>query len=69
VAAFVAILLGGAAGGLIGYSFARFQCDGRCTLIRGSSLLVGAVVCAAGVAVVAVLTLRTLTEWDRPTPR
>jgi hypothetical protein len=63
VAAFVAILLGGLAGGLIGYTLVRLQCHGSCDAPRGLGALIGAVVAAGGMSVVAVLVLRALGEW------
>ena len=63
VAAFVAILLGGGAGALIGYSVTDIQCTGDCTTPTGLGLLGGAIVGALGVAVVAVLVLRAMGEW------
>jgi hypothetical protein len=62
-AAFVAICLGGIAGGLIGYSLVRLQCDGDCGLPLGLGIFLGAVVAAGGMSVVAVLVLRALGEW------
>ena len=61
--AFAVILLGGVAGGLIGYALVDLQCDGDCTVAKGLGLLAGAVLCAAGLAVVAVLALRAMGEW------
>ena len=63
VIAFVAILLGGLAGGLIGYALVDLQCDGDCGIAKGVGLLVGAVVCAGGMALVGVLALRAMGEW------
>jgi hypothetical protein len=63
VAAFVAILLGGAAGALIGYTLVKVQCDGDCALPLGIGLFVGAVVAAIGMSIVAVLVLRAQGEW------
>ncbi len=63
VAAFVSILLAGAAGGFIGYSLISLQCEGDCALPEGIGLLVGAVTAAVGMAVVAVLVMRALGEW------
>lgn len=60
-----AILLGGLCGGLIGYAFTDLQCEGGCGAQTGVSALVGAVVSAAGVAVIAVLSLRAMAEWDK----
>lgn len=63
VLAFVAILLGGLFGGLIGYGFTDLQCSGSCTGLSGGVGLLGAALGAAGVGVVAVLALRAMGEW------
>lgn len=63
VLAFVAILIAGACGGLIGYAVADLQCTGECTVPTGLGGLAGAVLAALGVAVVAVLVLRAMGEW------
>lgn len=62
VLAFGSILLGGLTGGLIGAAFARL--GGFEGAAAGLVLLVSALMCAGGVAVVAVLTLRALGEWE-----
>ena len=62
VLAFASILVGGAAGGLIGYAFADL--GGFAGAAVGLITFLGAVVGAGGVAVVAVLTLRALGEWE-----
>jgi hypothetical protein len=62
-AAFAAILLGGLAGGLIGYSLVELQCEGDCAVPLGLGILVGAVATAIGMSIVAVLVLRALGEW------
>jgi hypothetical protein len=59
----LAILLGGLAGGLIGYTLVKLQCDGTCATQRGLGTLIGAIVAAAGMSVVAVLVLRAVGEW------
>ena len=41
-AAFVSIILGGFAGGLIGYTLVELQCHGNCGLAKGIGALVGA---------------------------
>lgn len=61
--AFVAILVGGLCGGLIGWALVDLQCTGDCGTQAGLGGLVGAVVGAGGVAVVAVLALRAMGEW------
>jgi hypothetical protein len=63
VAAFVSIVVAGAAGAFIGYSLIELQCDGTCGLPTGLGLLVGALVASIGMAVVAVLVMRALGEW------
>ena len=44
VVAFVAILLGGIIGGLIGMLFVDLQCEGDCSIPKGLAFLTGAVV-------------------------
>ena len=63
ILAFLAILVGGASGGLIGYGFTDLQCTGDCGTLSGSMGLLGAVIGAVGVGVVAVLALRAMGEW------
>jgi hypothetical protein len=63
VIAFVVILLGGLAGGLIGFALVDLQCDGNCAVPRGIGLLAGAVLCAGGMAIVSILALRAMGEW------
>jgi len=64
ILAFAAILLGGLCGGLIGFSVTRLQCAGECTTNKSLGGLVGAVLGAVGVAVIAVLALRAMGEWQ-----
>lgn len=59
--AFAAILLAGLCGGLIGYAVTDLQTNGGVASTIGG--VVGAVVAAGGVAIVAVLALRAMTEW------
>ena len=63
VLAFVAILVGGLCGGLIGYAFVDLQCTGDCGLLAGAMGLLGAAIGAVGVGIVAVLALRAMGEW------
>ena len=63
VLAFVAILVGGLCGGLIGYGFADLQCTDSCAMVAGVSGLIGAAVGAVGVGIVSVLALRAMGEW------
>jgi hypothetical protein len=63
VVAFSLITLAGAAGGLIGWAVVDLQCEGSCATPNGIGALVGAVMGAGGVAVIAVLALQALAEW------
>lgn len=63
--AFVAILLAGAVGALIGNSFVRITCRGDCGTAEGIGTVIGAAFAAGGVAVVSVLVLRAMGEWRR----
>ena len=61
--AFAAILLAGVCGALIGSSLVNIQCEGDCVTPSGLAAIVGAVLSAGGVALVAVLVLRAMGEW------
>lgn len=63
ILAFSAILLGGLFGGLIGYGFADLQCADGCATRAGGFGLLGAVIGAVGVGIVAVLAMRAMGEW------
>ena len=77
--AFLAIVVGGVCGAVIGWSVTDLQCgperragaeqpvdeDDGCDAIIGAGAVGGAVVGAGGVAVVAVLVLRAMAEWRR----
>lgn len=69
IAAFASICLSGLAGALIGYSLIQIQCEGKCGVPKGVGLLVGALVAAAGMSVVAVLVMRALGEWRESNDR
>ena len=63
--AFASVLVGGLAGGLIGYGFVGTQCTGSCSTPSAVGAVIGAIAAAAGTAVVAVLVLRAMGEWRR----
>lgn len=63
VIAFCSILLGGLAGGLLGYGLVDTQCDGDCTVPTGTGMLMGSLMGAGGTAIIAVLVLRVQGEW------
>lgn len=63
ILAFIAVCVGGLAGGLIGYALVDIQCDGECATPLGLGIVLGSVLAAGGTAIVAVLVLRALGEW------
>ena len=64
ILAFAAIVIAGICGGLIGYAFTDLQCEGDCTTANGLSAIIGAAFAAGGVAIVAVLAMRAMGEWQ-----
>jgi len=64
IAALVAVIIAGLCGGLIGYAVMDLQCDEGCPVAAGSVGVASAALAAVGVAIVAVLTLRALSEWQ-----
>jgi hypothetical protein len=65
VLGFVAILVSGAVGAFIGYGFTDLQCRVGCSpTADATGALVGAVIGAVGVAIVVVLALRAMGEWN-----
>lgn len=74
--AFASIVVAGTCGGLIAYAVTDLQCagsagtsgDDSCTVLAGGAGLIGAVACALGVAMVAVLVLRAMAEWRKQIP-
>jgi len=63
IVAFCSILLGGLAGGLLGYGLVDTQCTGACSVHTGSGMLICSLIGAGGTAIVAVLVLRAHGEW------
>jgi hypothetical protein len=64
VLAFGAIVVAGACGALIGFGITDIQCDGDCATANAIGLLAGALLAAGGAAVIAVLVLRAMGEWQ-----
>ena len=64
VIAVVVIVLAGLCGGLIGYAVMDLQCTDGCTTYAGLVGIGAAILAAGGVAIVAVLTLRAMSEWE-----
>ena len=63
--AFAAIVLAGLLGALIGWALVDIQCRGDCSTASAIGTVVGGVVAAGGVAIVAVIALRAMGEWKR----
>ncbi|MEO2170807.1 MAG: hypothetical protein ABGY25_03780 [Acidimicrobiales bacterium] len=61
--ALLAILVAGTCGGLVGHAVTSLQCADGCTALAGSMGVLGAVLAAGGVGIVAVLSLRAMSEW------
>jgi hypothetical protein len=63
IGAFVAVVVAGLSGAAIGFGLVDIGCSGDCGTLSGLGALVGALVAAGGVAIVAVLLLRSMAEW------
>ena len=63
--AFASVIVAGFFGGVIGYGLADIDCTRNCAGSRLLATVVGAVIGAAGVGIVAVLVLRAMAEWRR----
>jgi hypothetical protein len=63
VGAFVAVVVAGLSGAAIGYGLVDIGCSGDCGTVSGLGALFGGLLAAGGVAIVAVLLLRSMAEW------
>jgi hypothetical protein len=61
--AFVAGVVAGLSGAAIGYGLVGIGCQGDCGTVSGVGALIGGLLAAGGVAIVAVLLLRSMAEW------
>lgn len=68
ILAFSAIVIAGVCGGLIGFAIADIRCSGNCDTAKILSAVGGAIFSAGGVAIVSVLVLRAMSEWDTNAP-
>lgn len=57
------VFVAGACGGLIGWAVADLQCTGDCSVQTGLGALVGALLAAAGTALICVLAIQAMAEW------
>lgn len=65
MATFVAVVVAGILGGGIGAGLSDVACTGDCTVAVALGAVLGGAVGAGGVAVVGVLVLRAMAEWNR----
>ncbi len=66
--AFASVLVAGLCGGLVGWAVTDLQCVGDCGTISTVGAVVGTVIAAGGVAIIAVLVLRAMSEWNAQAP-
>ena len=66
--AFTAVLVAGLCGGLVGWAIADLQCVGDCGTISTVGAVIGTLVAAGGVAIISVLVLRAMSEWNAQAP-
>jgi len=62
---FAAVVVAGVCGGLVGWAVTDLQCTGDCDTPATIGAVAGALLAAGGVAVIAVLTLRAMAEWNQ----
>jgi len=62
--AFAAVLIAGLCGGLVGWAIADLQCTDGCSTISAVGAIIGTVFAAGGVAIISVLVLRAMSEWN-----
>jgi hypothetical protein len=63
IGAFLAVVVAGLSGAAIGYGLVGIGCTGDCGTVSGVGALLGGLLAAGGVAIVAVLLLRSMAEW------
>ena len=63
VIAFAAIVISAVCGGLVGYAISALECSRGCVAPTLAGAAIGALAAAAGVAAIAALVLRSMSEW------
>jgi hypothetical protein len=63
--AFASVVVAGCFGAVIGYGVTDVECTRACTGSRALGSVIGGVIAAVGVGIVAVLVLRAMSEWRR----
>jgi len=62
--AFAMIVIVGTLGGTLGYALGSYNCADDCSTRSGVYLLIGAIAGAVGSAIMSVLALRAMGEWN-----
>jgi hypothetical protein len=62
---FLSVVVAGLFGGIIGFGLADIDCSGECATSKLLATVIGAVIGAGGVGIVAILVLRAMSEWRR----
>ena len=62
--AFASIVVAAVCGGLVGFAITDIQCDGDCSALAVLGAAGGSLVTAVGTAIIAVLVLRAMAEWE-----
>lgn len=68
VVSFLSVVVAGVFGGIIAYGLVDVGCEGSCQASKLLGVVIGSVLAAGGVGIVAVLVLRAMGEW-RVKPR
>jgi hypothetical protein len=68
VVSFLSVVVAGVFGGIIAYGLVDVGCEGDCQASQLLGVVIGSVLAAGGVGIVAVLVLRAMGEW-RVKPR
>ena len=63
--AFGSVVVAGIFGAVIGYGITDVECTRSCSGSRALGAIIGGVIAAGGVGIVAVLVLRAMGEWRR----
>jgi hypothetical protein len=66
--AFGSVVVAGVFGAIIGFGLVNVSCGGDCDGEKLLGTLIGSIVAAGGVGIVAVLVLRAMAEWKRKPP-
>ena len=62
--AFASIVIAAVCGGLVGFAITDIQCGGDCSWLAVLGAVAGSFLTAVGTAIIAVLVLRAMAEWE-----